>query len=359
LAKTCDPLTGGLGRHVYELSSRLAKKGNDVTVVVLKGGGTDIQGVDVVELDFFDLGHSVLNMYGAVPFYLNFLRKNADSFDVVHGHEIIGFPGLLESKVEDFNFVYTAHGVASDHVSRSYLRPVAKLVHLPDKLNLKYADKVIAVSDNTKEQLLSDYGLDERKVCRIYNGVDTQKFVNSCEFGNRIVFVGYLVERKGPQIVLEVFKKIENSFDDLELVIVGDGRLKAELVRNVKDNGLEDRVFFENDISDEELIDLYSSSIFVMPSSYEGQGIVYVEAMSCGAPVIGCDNSAIPEMIEDGVNGFLIDRNSAELADALSKILEDEELRERMSSNAMRTSDKFDWNNIVDDTARLYSELVK
>jgi len=357
LAKQCDPMAGGVGRHIYELSRRLVEEGHDVTVVLREGQKVPDIDAEFVEVSYRNLGPEVLDNYSSAWSVYRFLKRRGEEFDVVHGHEVYGALGYRLSEEKGYSYVYTVHGLAYNLISREFLKPLAKILHYPERLAVNNADRVVAVSENTRREVLEDYSVEESKVETIYNGVDTEKFSSSQDFENKILYVGEFLERKGADIVIDSFNEISDVFPEVKLVLVGKGRIEEELREKVSDSGLEDRVDFRKNVSDEELRDLYSSSVFVMPSKYEGQGIVYVEAMSCGAPVIGCDNSAIPEMIEDGVNGYLIDRTSEALSDALESILEDDDLRESMGRSSREKAKDFDWNNIAKKTLRLYNNL--
>ena len=360
VAKTCDPRTGGIGRHIFELSNELVEKSHDVTVLTMNGERPEGLKAEVVEVNSWSIDSTTLDPYLAVPAFYRYLREYGDEFDVVHAHEIPSLSVYL-AKLRGLNakFVYTVHGIAYELISRPVLKPVAKVLHFPERLAVKSADKIVAVSEHAKRETVEHYGVDEERIEAIHNGVDTEKFYPSEDFDNQLLYVGYLIERKGSDIVIDSFIDIADEFPNTNLVLVGRGRMGEDLRNKVSGAGLEDRVDFRSNVSDEELRDLYSSSIFTMPSAYEGQGIVYVEAMSCGAPVIGCDNSAIPEMIEDGINGYLIDRTSEALSSALESILKDDDLRESMSRSSREKAKDFDWDNIADETLGLYQGLVE
>ncbi len=360
VAKTCDPKTGGIGRHIFELSNHLEELGHDVTILT-RPGNDGVKGLkaDIVEIDHFGIGSMTLDQYFAVPWFYRYLKRNGDDFDVIHCHELLSLSGYFAKlRSVDSNFVYTVHGVAYELISRNFLKPLAKILHFPERLCVRSFDRVVAVSENTRNETLEHYNISDEKVETIYNGVDTDKFRPVKEFDNQLLFVGYFIERKGSDLVVDAFCNLADDFPNTKLVLVGKGRMEEELREKVSNSGLENRVDFRKNVSDEELRDLYSSSIFVMPSKYEGQGIVYVEAMSCGAPVIGCDNSAIPEMIEDGVNGYLIDRDSESLAQVLTSILEDDDLRVSMSESSREKAKDFDWGKIAAQTESLYQDLI-
>lgn len=361
VSKTCDPKTGGLGRHVLELANSLEDRGHDVKVLTRKGGSSPELEVDVVEVGYLDLRQDVLNSYSAMPGFVNYLRKHGQDFDLIHGHGLLGFsqPLALFLRLSDTKFVYTLHGVSSEHTSRKWLQPLARLLFYPEKLTVKAADRLITVSKDAKKRAMDHYSLEEKSIDVVYNGVDTDKFSSTTEFDNKILFVGHMNSRKGPQILLESFLEIEDSFPDAELVLVGGGRIKPELQKKVDKRGLNDRVSFLENISEDKLVELYSESIFVLPSAYEGLGMVYVEAMACGAPVIGCDNSAVPEVIDDGETGFLVERNSESISEKLRELLENPDLVQEMGKNGWEKTESLSWSSIAEETEKVYSKILE
>jgi phosphatidylinositol alpha-1,6-mannosyltransferase len=360
VSKTADPKTGGLGRHVLELANSLEHIGHEVTVLTREGGSSQGVKAEVVEVGYVDLRQDVLNSYSAMPGFVNYLRRNGEEFDIVHGHGLLGSSQVFSRFLgfNDTSFVYTLHGVSSEHTSRKWLEPVAKMLFLPEKFTVNRADRLIAVSKDAKERAIEHYGIDEGKLEVVYNGVDIERFRSVSDFEDKILFVGHMASRKGPQILLESFDLISDDYPELELVMVGGGRMKPELQERAVEKGLENRVQFLEGIDEDKLVRLYSESIFVLPSSYEGLGMVYVEAMSCGSPVIGCDNSAVPEVIADGETGFLAERDAGSIADKLRRILEDPELREKMGKKGREKAETWSWNRIAEDTEAVYEKVL-
>lgn len=355
IAKSIDPRKGGLERHVFELSTALEKSGVDVTVFVREGHGYEDARAEVVEVPYLELGQDLVNMYTSYPGYYRALKDKMDELDVIHGHGPEALAYTFGRKVGRFDkpFVYTLHGIGSEHVSRDWLKPAAKILFRPEKYNLNESDDIITVSEFTRKEAVDYYSLDAEDLDIIHNGVDLEKFGGEWKFDNKILFVGHLVSRKGPQILLDAFEKLRD-YEDLELVYVGSGRMKEKLKDTVEEEGLDNRVEFRENVSDEELRDLYRESIFCMPSAYEGFGMVYIEAMACGAPVIASKNTAIEEVIDDGKNGVLVERDAESLSSEIESIIEDEEYRTSLSKGARKTSKKFDWSNIADQVEEVY-----
>jgi phosphatidylinositol alpha-1,6-mannosyltransferase len=360
IAKSVDPRKGGLERHVFELGQALEEKGVSVTVFVREGHGYEECDAEVVEVPFIEVGQDLLNMYTSYPGYYRALKERMDELDIVHGHGPEAMAYTFGRKLGKFDkpFIYTLHGIGSEHVSRDWLKPAAKILFRPEKYNLNEADRIITVSEFTRSEAVDYYGLNKDELTIVNNGVDLEKFGGDWNFGNNLLFVGHLVSRKGPQMLLDSFEKLRDN-EELELTFVGSGRMKEELVEVAKSEGLGDRVHFRENISDEELRELYSKSIFCMPSAYEGFGMVYIEAMASGAPVIASKDTAIEEVVENGENGFLVERDSDSISQTVEDILDDRNLRERLSTGARNTAEGFDWSKIADQVLEVYSSEVE
>ena len=359
IAKENMPKRGGFGRHVHELSKALNEL-EDVEVTLFTRSGRSLKDsdVEVRETPWLNLGNEVISSFTAYPAIISRIKDMEKEFDLIHGHALEPFPVSVARKMNrlDIPFVYTLHGIGGDHVSREYLKPLAKFLHKPEKYMVRNADRVIAVSEHTRKEALDQYKPDPERITAINNGVDIEKFSSEYEFDNKILFVGHMVSRKGPDILLDAFSKLED--EDLELVYVGDGRMKKELQEKVEKKNLGTRVSFKSGVSDEELRELYSESILVLPSAYEGFGMVYVEAMASRAPVIATKDTAIESLIDDGENGFLCERDSETIADTLEELIEDKELIAEISENARANAENFDWINIAQETREVYRKAL-
>ena len=175
----------------------------------------------------------------------------------------------------------------------------------------------------------------------VYNGVDPSLFYPGKEEQPPLVIlsVGNLIPIKGHALLLRAFALVANSVPSCSLEIIGDGPERNDLQRLAVDLGIRDRVrFLGRQSRQEAAAAMQRCALFALPSSYEGLGCVYLEAMACGKPVIGCNGQGIDEIIEDGKNGVLVSPgDEAKLSDALKMLLNNEPLRERMGNAGYKT----------------------
>ena len=232
------------------------------------------------------------------------------------------------------------------------------MLFYPERISVRNSDGLIAVSKDTKEEASRYYDLDEDCIEVINNGVNLEEFQSEWSFQNKILFVGHLVSRKGPDKLLEAFEILNSRYPELELCFVGSGRIKDSLIEYTQEKNLQERVEFRQGVSDEELVDLYSESIFCLPSEYEGFGMVYIEAMAAGAPVLATEGTAIEEVIEDEKDGLMVSRDPSDIAENLERLIEDEDFRGRISRNARETAEEFDWKKIAIKTENYYSKVL-
>ena len=196
-------------------------------------------------------------------------------------------------------------------------------------------------------------------------GCDTGKFHPSCRQENLwkqgqekvVLFVGRLAEKKGVRYLIEAMQWV-----NARLVIVGDGPLKEELQEQVILTKLEHKVLFAGAKSHEELPEIYASadtcvvpSIVAKDKDKEGFGLVILEAMASGVPVVASKSGGIVEILQHEENGLLVkEKNSRELAENINRILFDEELRYRIISNMQNTVERYEYGNV----GRRYAALI-
>ncbi|GFP28019.1 hypothetical protein HKBW3S33_01436 [Candidatus Hakubella thermalkaliphila] len=228
-----------------------------------------------------------------------------------------------------------------------FLRKLIDRLSLPlclywEKLIFKKSKKVLVLSQYTAERICERYKLDEGKVEVVPHPVDTDLFcpvISQGESERYLLFAGRINDsRKNLLMLLEAFSLVVRGFPEVKLKLVGD-KPDAKILRRISDLGLGDSVLFYEAIPHEKMVPFYQqAALFVLPSLQEGLGIVTLEAMACGIPVVSTRCGGPEDVIEDGVNGLLVENNSAsKLAEAILKLLRDEGLRKRMGKKARQT----------------------
>ena len=184
---------------------------------------------------------------------------------------------------------------------------------------------------------------------------------------NRVLFVGRLVEWKGVDYLLKAFKIVSKNLPDASLVIVGDGPEREHHMEQTRNLGIDDRVAFVGWKVGQELIEEYArASVLMVPSivDYKGQteslGVVAIEAMALGTPVVASRVGGLTDVIADGETGFLVPQKDPEaLAFSMEKILTDGEMAGEMSRNARKRFEKmFSPQSIAERFIQLYGELL-
>lgn len=184
---------------------------------------------------------------------------------------------------------------------------------------------------------------------------------------NMILYVGRLIDWKGVHVLISAMKNVSQIVKTARLVIVGDGPRRENLISQVKKLDLEEIVTFAGEVPDAILQDYYArAAVFVLPSTTvnnqtEGLGVVLLEAMAAGVPVIGSNAGGIPDIIQDGINGLLFPQeHDLALATAIIRILSDTILADRLRERGFRTvQDHFSWDSIGDQFVEEYLTIIR
>ena len=248
------------------------------------------------------------------------------------------------------------------------------------------ADKVVAISNNTKKEIQKF--LPNLEIEVINHGVDFEKFQNeSADIPQNIknlkpyiLSVGVLKERKGYEYSIKAFSKIAQKFPNLNYVIFGwdytsTSSEYSRLKKIVSDLGLSGRVIFaaydqqrgfgRKSVSNEELMGLYKNAelFLLLPQDInkdiEGFGLVFLEAASCGLPVVSSLGTSAEDAVADGRNGILVNsKNTDEAASAISRILSDNDLRAKFSEESIKFAKEMSWDKAAVSYRRIYRQLV-
>lgn len=235
-------------------------------------------------------------------------------------------------------------------------------------LILKKAKKIIAISENTKKDIIKFYNIDENKVVRIYNGYDQNVFYpryNAYEYmlqkykinSDYILAVGASNSNKNYESLLYAMNLIKNK--NIALLIIGGKKEYKDALKNLaKRLKIENKICFFDYISQEDLPYFYSAAkCLVYPSLYEGFGLPPLEAMACGCPVITSNVSSLPEVI--GEAGIMVNPYSfEEIARAIDLVVSNENLRTEMIRKGFEQAKKFSWTKTAEEIYKTIKETV-
>lgn len=283
-----------------------------------------------------------------------------EKFDILHLHEpfapMVSLSALLMS---DSINVGTFHACHSKPRVYWLGKPIFR--RWINKLDGKIAVSKPAL-DHVSRHLPGEY-------CIIPNGIDTEQFClngsGRAEFNDgkiNILFVGRLERRKGLAYLLNACADIKRSFPNFRLIVVGPGTvLRLRYEKSVADMSLTDNVVFTGYVSSAELPSYYhSADIFCAPATGgESFGIVLLEAMACGKPVVATNIQGYASVLADGKEGLLVPpRNQEALADALLSLLRNKPLRLAMGNKGLLKAEKYSWQNITRQVTNYYNILL-
>lgn len=373
------PYSGGTEKHLYELSRRLARRHN-IIVITSQLESTEryekIEGVRIHRLKakLYRLPHLYpppypvcRELYGEMG---RLHRKYGFDFVNLHGRWFPSFNKSIDfAKKNHVKSVLTLHNGRPEGIDLPTTLVGKVYEGIWGKEILRRVDRIIAVSEGVKREI-AGYGIDEKKMHVIHNGVDTDFFrpkkpiyreKYGAGFDHVIIFSGRLVKQKGIEYLMDAMKIVLEEYRKTGLIIVGEGALRESMEKRAKRLGISENVVFTGFLPEKELPYMFSSTdLMVLPSISEPFGIALIEALATGIPAIGTRVGGIPEMIKDGINGFLVNpRNSEEMAEKIITLLSDEDLRIEMGKEARKIAVKeFDWSIIAEKTEKFYSEWV-
>lgn len=317
---------------------------------------------------------------------LEFAQKKACCYDLIHSH-------------------YWMSGIAAEQLADIWGSPVIQMFHTLGRLKQKIAqnaeelegeyriqgeervvattNRIIAATTTEKEQLQNLYQADPAKIDVLSPGVDLSHFYpippdEAKEFvgipleKKMLLFVGRIEPLKGLETLLkaiEILRKNGNSGEDLCLAVIGgelediNGQESADmkLLNGMREEfGLGDMVTFLGKRSQDSLPYYYSAAeMVIMPSHYESFGMVALESMACGTPVIASLVGGLIHLIEDGVTGYHVPvENALVLSERISGLLKDKALRYRMGHDAFAFAKKYSWETIAASMLKIYEEML-
>ncbi|MDO9399659.1 MAG: glycosyltransferase [bacterium] len=349
---------GGAERLVIDIAKNLNQEKFIVKIICMKRFGIWEQELKDSGIQLILLGQKRGCSFFSLIKLIRILKKECP--DIVHTH-LFGadFYGSIATRLVGIKYlVSTEHNF---NYSEGLIRKIIKM------FISKLFNNIIAVSEAVKNYVIKDYCVKSKKILVIYNGVDVNKFFqhfkkreNVKENRNIVIgSVGRLVEQKGFKYLIEAVNKLSSQNIDIECLIAGDGELKTVLLEKVKKLGLENKIKFLGSQKDIKSF-LNKIDIFILPSLWEGFGLVILEAGLAGLPVIVSKVGGIVEIIEDKKDGLFVNpANSDDLAQKIKDLIEHKEFRDELAINLQtKVKNNFTIQNTVAQYEQYYNKLV-
>jgi glycogen synthase len=380
-------IEGGLARHVRKLAEALVRQGVIVDVLT-RGVGEqaaagqpsvdEIGGVTVHrvpepswprELDRFVAW--VEQMNGDMLAAGEALAEER-SYDLVHGHDwlVANASATLAGRLE-VPYVTTIHATEHGRHQGWVQDQPQSHIHSVERWMARRADEVIVCSYYMRGHVADIFDIDERRIAVIPNGIDPSELRPAGDLQTLrrqfaepreklVLFVGRLVYEKGFQLALEALPGVIEQVADVRFLVAGSGTHEAELKAQAERLGLSEYGSFLGWIGDDVLHSLYRiADLCVVPSIYEPFGLVALEAMASGCPCIVADTGGLREVVPLGerVGLRFNGGDAAHLGVMIERLLVDQQLRERLVTEASEHVLRFDWDDIALRTRGIYSEL--
>lgn len=297
----------------------------------------------------------------ALPYFFISQRTKIDIYRF-HNPYFLGIAGKIFKRFNpDIKIVTTIH-LAEERWDLDWIF----------KNTMDIYDHFFVVSEYLKNWLIKKYKIFPSKITVIFNGVELglspgrkdKLLIKKYKLDGKIVLlnIGLLNKRKNVLFLIELYKRIVKNNPNLSLFFCGSGPLRKELEYEIKVNRLEKNVFvlkpvYKND--KKQMLNL--ADIFLFPSLYEGFGLVGVEAMACGLPVIASNNSSLPEIVEDGKTGFLAKTNDlADWEEKLLLLVKNRKKRLELGKMGLKRQKKlFTWDISAQKTVKIYREILR
>lgn len=397
---------GGLGIACQGLTASLARLGTEIIFVLPRtaevvsrhakfvfadGGGEALENESLLErpIDVFlypyvteeayrsDISHREALFSGREPYrgslyeevlrYAGMARSIAreERFDIIHAHDWLSFPAGIEAKKETGRpLIVHVHATEFD---RTGGQGVNERVYAIEREGMERADGIIAVSRFTKRTIVDRYGIDPDKVRVVHNGIDAEFLAKppldmalslhrlKAQGDKLVLYLGRLTLQKGPDYFIRAAKRVLERRSDVTFLVVGTGDMERELIRQVAELGISDRVLFAGFLKGHK--DLYAAAdLYVMPSISEPFGLTALEAMASGTPVLISKQSGVSETAANVLKVDFWDID--EMANEILSVLEYGSLCACLSENGYREVQKITWREASEKCLRYYHAFV-
>jgi len=376
-------IKGGGEKRFYDIGTKLAKKNHEVHLYgmkfwegenVIKRDGIYLHGICKEKPLYVNNKRSIKQ---AIYFGLNCFKLIKEDFDAIDccGFPYFSlFPAKLTCIIKGKKLNSTWHEVWGKDYWKEYLGWKGIFGYWIEKIASKLPDKIIAVSEDTKKNLIEKLRVLEEKIIVIPNAIDIEKIekVKPSKETSDVIFAGRLLSHKNIDVLIRTIAILKPINPAIKCIIIGDGVERENLQNLVKTLKLDKNIIFKGFL--EKLKDVYglikSSKVFVLPSSREGFGITVIEANACGIPVVTVNHkgNASKDLIKEGhhgrtpkdfllkslqgaKNGFVCELNEKDLARGILRGMKE---GKEMKKDCIEIVKKYDWDEIVGKVEEIY-----
>lgn len=374
--------SGGLGVACLNLAEALSKQNCKITFILPKKVGVTSRFFKIIFADDSEnpillcpyrvskllksdvSKHHLNNLIGDVFSFAIKTREIAkkEDFDVIHAHDWLAFPAGIEAKLASGKpLVVHVHATEFD---RTGGHGINETVYQIEKMGMETADRVITVSHFTKNIVIHHYQIPPEKIKVVWNGINPEpeekcaKEIKLKEEGKKIVlFVGRITIQKGADYLVKAAKMVLEYNPNVIFVIAGTGDMEGQILQEVINLGISDKVLFTGFLRDKALKDLYrAADVFVLPSISEPFGLTALEALMNNTPVILSKQSGVSEVITHSLKVDFWDIE--EMAHKILAILAYEPLREWMKQKGKEEITSVNWDSSAKKCVEVYKQLI-
>ncbi|EKD58410.1 MAG: glycosyl transferase group 1 protein [uncultured bacterium] len=369
------PLGGGAGNASFYLLSEYAKNPEiqvDFVTASIDGQYHQLKMGENVTIHRLPIGKNADNIHYQTKQELIaytwkafwFARKLAkkNSYDLTHSFFSVpcGFISMLLKWEFGLPYIISLRGSDVPGYSERFVGLYRWVT--PTILRIwKGAEFVVANSQGLKELALRSGT--KKEIGVVYNGIAVNEFFPQVENLNSeqftIICVSRVTPRKGIRFLIQAFKILSGRYENMRLLIVGDGNEKKSLEDLVQGLDLKDKVEFAGIVSHDKLLPYYQrADVFVLPSLNEGMSNVMLEALACGLPVVATETGGTKELLTDGLNGLVVRMKDADdIADKIERLILDRNLKNAMSLESRKLAETLSWGNVAGEYVAMYKKI--
>jgi glycosyltransferase involved in cell wall biosynthesis len=356
---------GGKEKRILELTTRLSKR-HDVSIFTMnwwngstkKENNCTLHGVckntGLYNSEKRSIKQALVFSLGLIP---NLMKAD---FDIVDCDEFPYFP-IIASRIvctlKGKPLVVTWHEVWGEYWNE-YIGKLGFFGKIVEKLASKMPNKIIAVSEKTKKDLIK-LGVSEKKIVVVPNGINFEEIdsVKPASKGFDLVFTGRLLKHKNAHLVVDAVEILKKDNPAISCLLVGNGPEFESLKNQIAEKNLSGNISLRNFFPEQKdiLAIMKSSSLFIFPSVREGFGLTVIEANACGLPALVCvnKNNASTDLIYWGENGYVVEPEAEHIAKAIVSMQKQNWDKKAIQEKAKQ----FDWNKIATDVEKEYGAM--